>query len=135
MQIVEREIELEHHRAMLRGQQPPAVEELAAIRGELAELAAERQRLLSQVDQAEVAVRAQLNQQSVNREAITAKRGRRALPKVTKAERRTRAKQAMLASERAWLDGTVRRDREWARDEEAIWNTCHDPETFGSDDW
>jgi hypothetical protein len=37
----------------------------------------------------------------------------------------------MLASERVWLDGTVQRDREHSLIQQAVWNTCHDPEVFG----
>jgi len=33
------------------------------------------------------------------------------------------------------VDGTVGRTRESGRTGDAIWDTCHDPETFGKDDW
>jgi hypothetical protein len=42
-----------------------------------------------------------------------------------------------LASERAWLDGTVRRDREGGQIANAIWEdgkSRHDPVSFGSGD-
>lgn len=41
----------------------------------------------------------------------------------------------MLASERAWLDGTVERDRAEARTRDAIDNSSNDPESYESADW
>jgi hypothetical protein len=65
--------------------------------------------------------------------AATTGHGRK--PPVTKAERKVRAELALLQSERAHVDGTVGRDCESAEAPDAIWNTHHDPETFGSGDW
>lgn len=65
--------------------------------------------------------------------AATTGRGRK--PPVTKAERKVGAELALLQSERTHVDGIVGRDRESAETADAIWNTHHDPETFGSGDW
>jgi predicted nucleic acid-binding Zn-ribbon protein len=138
MEIVDREATLHARQADLQRQAArgtPQSPDLREVRDELKNLAAERQTLLAQVRQAETTLRAEQGRLDRNRAALTAQRGRRALPKVTKAEKQVRVKLAALASERAWLDGTVHRDREQAEMDNAIWNSAHDPETFGSDDW
>ena len=50
-------------------------------------------------------LRERQGEQARNRAAITEKRGKKARPKVTKAERKLQAEMSALASERAWLDG------------------------------
>ncbi|GAB3147311.1 hypothetical protein GCM10027290_30400 [Micromonospora sonneratiae] len=138
MEIVEREKALRTRQADLQRQAArgtPQSPELREVRRELKELAAERTTLLAQVRQEETTLRAEQSQLDRNRTGTTAQRGKRALPKVTTAEKRVRGKLAALASERAWLDGTVQHDREQAAIDNAIWNSAHDPETFGSDDW
>lgn len=62
-------------------------------------------RLLEQVTQREVRLRERQGEQARNRAAITEKRGKKARPKVTKAERKLQAEMSALASERAWLYG------------------------------
>jgi hypothetical protein len=137
MEIAERETALrtrqaDRQRQAARG--TPQSPDLRDVRRELKELAAERATLLAQVRQEETTLRAEQSQLDRNR-AADAQHSKRTLPKVTNAEKRVRAKLATLASERAWLDGTVQHDREQAAIDNAIWNSAHDPETFGSDDW
>lgn len=74
--------------------------DLRDVRRELSDLAAEWAALLARVAQAEAALRAEQSRLDRNRATVTAQRGKRALPKVTKAEQRVRAKLAELASER-----------------------------------
>ncbi|WP_431897164.1 hypothetical protein [Nonomuraea sp. bgisy101] len=60
--------------------------------------------------------------------------------KIPPREKERRATQAALSRGRARTPGTPEfknreRQREAAREDEAIWNSAHDPETFGSEDW
>ncbi|GAB2920826.1 hypothetical protein GCM10027280_04780 [Micromonospora polyrhachis] len=138
MDIVERETALRTRQTDLQRRAPQGTRqspELREVRRELKELAAERATLLAQVRQEETTLRAEQSQLDRNRSSFAAPRGKRKPAKVTPAEKRVRGKLATLASERAWLDGTVQHDREQAAIDNAIWNSTHDPETFGSDDW
>jgi hypothetical protein len=138
IEIADRETALRTRQAELQRQAArgaPQSPDLRDVRRELQGLAAERATLLDQVRQAETPLRGEQSRLDHNRATVTAQRGKRALPKVTNAEKQVRVKLAALASERAWLDGTVQRDREQAEIDNAIWNSAHDPETFGSDDW
>ncbi|HEX9355429.1 MAG TPA: hypothetical protein VF933_16630 [Streptosporangiaceae bacterium] len=54
---------------------------------------------------------------------------------MTKAEKKLRSEMAVLDSEHAWLDGTVQRDRDMAATLDAIYESSHDPLTYGKDDW
>jgi hypothetical protein len=107
-----------------------------AVRGELRALAAERRRLLTEITAQEARLQAQQAafDQARRAAAKTPGQGKKNTP-VTKAEQKVRAQLATLQSERAHVDGTVWRDRESAQIADAVWNTCHDPETFGSSDW
>lgn len=110
-------------------------EEEKAVRGELRALAAERARLLTEIAAREAQLRTRQAAFDQARQAAAKTPGRGKKPSVTKAEQKVRAELAILQSERAHVDGTAVRDRESAQIADAIWNTCHDPETFGSGDW
>jgi hypothetical protein len=120
----------------LSGRESQVSEQEKTVRGELRALAAERARLLSEITTQEAGLRPQQAAFGQARRAAAKTPGpsKKATP-VTEAEQKVRAQLATLQSERAHVDGTVWRDRESARIDDAIWNTCHDPETFGSDDW
>lgn len=111
------------------GRESQVNEQEKAVRGELRALAAERACLLTEIIAQEARLRPQ---QAAFDQARRA--GAKKNP-LTKAEQEVRAGLALLQSERAHVDGTVWRDRESAQIADAIWNTCHDPETFGSGDW
>ena len=53
----------------------------------------------------------------------------------TKAKKKLRREMAVLHSERAWLDGTVERDRDLAEMLNSIYESAHDPCSYGSGDW
>lgn len=61
--------------------------------------------------------------------------GKKALPPVTKAEKKLRSEMAVLDSERAWLDGSVRRDRDMAAALNAVYEISQDPLTYRKGDW
>ncbi|MER5620267.1 hypothetical protein ABT061_04405 [Streptosporangium sp. NPDC002544] len=105
-----------------------------AVRAELRALEAERAALLKQITDREVKLRPKQAEYDRARSAAKQAGKRRKVP-VAEAERKVRADLARLQSERAYVDGTVHRDRIEGQSTEAIWNTCHDPETFGSEDW
>jgi hypothetical protein len=111
----------------------PATEQEQAARVELRELTQERQALLAEVVEREKTLRAQQSAHDRGRGAVAAQRGKTPATKVTGAERKLRAEMSALASERAWLDGTVRRDRELGQMMEAVANTCAVP--IDSSDW
>ena len=46
-----------------------------------------------------------------------------------------RAELALLQSERAYVDGTVGRDRDSVTNTDANWSTRHAPDTFSKGDW
>lgn len=104
------------------------------VRAELRAMEAERAALLKQITDHEAKLRPK--QAEYDRTRSAAKQaGKHRKILVTKAERKVRAELARLQSERAYVDGTVHRDRIAGQIAEAVWNTCHDPETFGSEDW
>jgi hypothetical protein len=104
-----------------------------AVRAELRQLTAERAAVLKEI--AVEQARLQPKQSAFDRARAKEKAaGRRKAP-VSRAEEKVRAQPAALQRERAYVDGTVRRDRELGRLQEAIWWSSHDPETFDSGDW
>ncbi len=117
------------------GRESQVSEEEEAVRGELRALAAERARLLAEIAAREAELRTEQAAFDQARRAAARTPGRGKKAPVTKAEQKVRAELALLQSERAHVDGTVGRDRESAQIADAVWNTCHDPETFGSGDW
>ncbi|MEU4409711.1 hypothetical protein AB0F88_34810 [Streptosporangium sp. NPDC023963] len=116
------------------GKESQVSKEEKAVRAELRALEAERAALLKQITDHEAKLRPkQAEYDRIRSGAKQAGKHRKIL--ITKAERKVRAELARLQSERAYVDGTVRRDRISGQVAEAVWNTCHDPETFGSEDW
>ncbi|MGI5206167.1 hypothetical protein ACQEU6_31925 [Spirillospora sp. CA-108201] len=109
-------------------------EEERAVRAELDALAGERAALLSQIDAEMAELRPQQAEFTRLRTAGKAGSQRKKLP-VTKAEQELRNKLALLQSERAHIDGTARRDRETARQQEAVWNTVLDATSWDSSFW
>jgi hypothetical protein len=95
------------------------------VRTELRSLRSERTKLLGEVKRCEAELRAQRSKFDRARSNGGGTRSKRGAPKpsVSAAERELRAKLAMLASERAHLDGTAARDRERSAMENAMWNT------------
>lgn len=118
------------------GRDSQVSEEERAVRAELRALGTERAGLLAEIAAQEAALRGKQSAfaQARNAAAKMPGRGKKKAP-VSKAEQKIRAELALLQSERAYVDGTVGRDRESAETDDAIWNTCHDPETFGTGDW
>jgi DNA repair exonuclease SbcCD ATPase subunit len=123
VEIAEREAELVRQRsefdrqrtaAFKEGRKLPAAEAERQIRAELRALEKERKALWEQIGQRQAALRLRQSELSRARPAATARRGKKALPPATKAERKLRSEMAVLDSERAWLDGTVQRDRDMA---------------------
>ena len=107
-----------------------------AVRAELRALAAERARLLEEITAREAELRARQATFDRTRSAGAGTPGqgkKKAL--VTRAEQEIRTELAVLQSERAYVDGTVGRDRESVTNADAIWSTCHAPDTFSKDDW
>lgn len=101
-----------------------------------ARLAAERDRLLAEITARETELRSKQGSLDRARNAAAAARnGSKKKAPVTKAEKKVRAELALLQSERAHVDGTVGRTRDSALIDDSIWNTSHDPETFGKGDW
>jgi hypothetical protein len=119
------------------GKESEVSREERAVRAELRALAAERARLLEEIAAEEAKLRPRLAAFDKVRHAGDAKpgRGKKKAAVVTKAERERRAAFALLQSERAHMDGTVGRDRASATNADAIWNTCHSPDTFSKGDW
>jgi len=144
VEIAGREAELARQRsefdrqraaAFKEGRKLPATEAERQVQAELRALEKERKALLEQIGQRQAALRLRQGELSRARAAAVARRGKKALPPVTKAERKLRSEMAVLDSERAWLDGTVQRDRDMAATLDAIYESCHDPLTYGKDDW
>lgn len=107
-----------------------------AVRAELRALAAERARLLEEITAREAEPRARQATFDRTRSAgVEAPgQGKKKAP-VTRAEQEIRAELALLQSERAYVGGTAGRDRESVTNADAIWSTCHAPDTFSKDDW
>ncbi|MEU8379188.1 hypothetical protein [Streptosporangium sp. NPDC048865] len=116
------------------GKESQVSKEEKAVRAELRALEAERAALLKEITDHEVVLRPKQAEYDRIRSAAKQAGKHKNIP-VTKAERKIRVDLAGLQSERAYVDGTVRRDRIAGQVAEAVWNTCHDPETFGSEDW
>jgi hypothetical protein len=104
------------------------------IAGSLTALTAERARLLTEIIAREAELRTKQAAYDQARRAVGKTPGQGKKPLVAIPDEKW-GELAMLQSERAYVDGTVGRDRESAQIADAIWNTCHDPETFGSGDW
>ncbi|MEV7012024.1 hypothetical protein [Streptosporangium sp. NPDC051022] len=100
-----------------------------AVRTELTSLAEERATLLEQIAQQTAKLQARQGEFERRRAAAKTKRERA----VSDAEHRVLAQLALLQSERAYVDGTASRNREFAISAEAVWNTCH--EFLDADDW
>ncbi|MEW1843733.1 hypothetical protein AB0392_37810 [Nonomuraea angiospora] len=116
------------------GKQSKVSPEEKAVRAELREIAAERTAMLEQIA-AEVA-KLKPKQAEFDRARAAAKTaGRRKKLPVSAAEQELRDRIAALQRDRAYVDGSVWRDREAGANAEAVWFTSHDPETFNSDDW
>lgn len=109
-------------------------QEERVVRAELRALADERATLLAQIDAEMAKLRPQQAEFDQIRTAARAAGRRKKLP-VTTREQKLRNKLASLQSERAHIDGTVRRDRETARQEEAVWNTVLDATSWDSSYW
>ena len=118
------------------GRESKVSEEERTVRAQLRALAAERDGLLAEIAAREAELRAKQSAYGQARSAAAGTPGRaKKKAPVTKAEQKVRAELALLQRERAHVDGTVGRDRDSALTDTAIWNTCHDPETFGKGDW
>jgi hypothetical protein len=88
------------------------------MRAEMRSLARERKLLLEQVNRRE----AELRQRQSDRDRAHASAARKGqVPPVTAADQALRAELATLASERAYLDGTVQRDQRDADIRDARW--------------
>lgn len=116
------------------GEESAVSPEERAVREELRQLTAERAAVLKEI--AVEQARLQSKQSAFDRARAKEKAaGRRKAP-VSRAEEKVRAQlAAALQRERAYVDGTVHRDRKLGRLREAIWWSSHDPETFDSGDW
>ncbi|GLY86039.1 hypothetical protein [Actinoallomurus iriomotensis] len=115
------------------GEESAVSPEERAVRAELRQLTAERAAVLKEI--ADEQARLQAKQSAFDRVRAKEKAaGRRKAP-ASRAEEKVRARLAALQRERAYVDGTVHRDRELGRLQEAIWWSSHDPETFDSGDW
>lgn len=148
LEIAEREAELQGRRSAFdrersrifreTGQKPGGKktwsEEERAVRAELRALEDERATLLAQIDAELAELRSQQAEFKRIRTSVWAA-GRRKKPPVTKKEQKLSTKLAVLQSERAHVDGAVRRDREMARYEEAVWNTLLDATSVDSSYW
>ncbi|WP_106400211.1 hypothetical protein [Actinocorallia populi] len=131
-----RRSELDRRRAFDRhgNRRSPGLEaEAATVRTALEKIAVERERLLAQIEAELLPLRAK---QSEYDRARAAARLPRRLKKiqVSKAEQKLRKRMAALQRERAYVDGTTYRGRESAKNDEAVWSSSHDPETFDSGD-
>ncbi|GAA4227915.1 hypothetical protein GCM10022254_16730 [Actinomadura meridiana] len=109
-------------------------DEERAVRAELRALADERAALLARIE-AELAELRPRQSEFDRLRAEARAAGSRKKPPVTKKEQKLRNRVALLQSERAHLDGTVRRDRESSRHEEAVWNTVLDATSDDSSYW
>jgi len=119
-ELRERQSELDRKRARAtgeRGQKRPVTDAERQLRSEMRALARERKILLEQVTLREAELRRR--QSRGDRDRAAAKRGEQ--PPVTAAERALRTELAMLASERAHLDGTAQRSRQDADINDATW--------------
>lgn len=105
-----------------------------AVRAELRALAKERATLVAQIDAELAKLRPQQAEFDRLRTAARAAGRRKKLPVTTK-EQELRNKLALLQSERAYVDGTVHRDRDMARHEEAVWNTVLDATSWDPSYW
>jgi DNA repair exonuclease SbcCD ATPase subunit len=145
VEIAEREAELVRQRSEFdrrrtaafqeTGRKVPATDAERQVRAELRALADERKALLDQIGQLQAALRLRQGELARARATAVARRGKKALPPVTKAEKKLRSEMAALDSERAWLDGTVQGDRDMAATLDAIYESSHDPLTYGKGDW
>jgi len=116
------------------GKESAVSPEERAVRAELREIADERAAVLAQI--AAELEKLKPEQAEYNRARTAAKAaGRRKKLPVTKAEQKLRNRIASLQRDRAYVDGTVHRDRQAALTDEAIWLTSQDPESFDSGDW
>jgi cell division protein FtsB len=109
-------------------------EEERAVHAELRALAEERAALVSQIDAELAKLRPQQAEFDRLRTSARAAGRRKKLPLTTR-EQKLRNKLALLQSERAYVDGTVRHDRDMARHEEAVWNTVLDATSWDSSYW
>jgi hypothetical protein len=123
-ELRERQGDLDRKRARAtgaRGQKRPVSDAERQLRSELRSLARERRILLEQVTAREAELRQRQSRGDRTR-AAAARRGEPGeQPLVTKAERALRAELAVLASERAHLDGTAQRSQRDADIRNAIW--------------
>ncbi|WP_143591572.1 hypothetical protein [Thermoactinospora rubra] len=105
-----------------------------AVLAELREIAAQRAQVLDEIAAELEKLKPKQVPFDQARAAAKAAGRRKKLP-VSAAEQKLRNRIAALQRDRAYVDGTVWRDREEGRNAEAVWATCHDPETFDSNDW
>lgn len=108
-------------------------EEEHTVRAELKGLEGERAELLDQVDAEQAKLRSQ--QAEFERARAAARAAGRKKPPASAKEQKVRDRLAVLQSERAHLDGTVQRDRDTARQDQAIWNTVLDATSWDSSYW
>jgi chromosome segregation ATPase len=114
-ELRERLAEIEAHRGTGRGRRDPELEaQVRAVRAELKRLAAERRALLAQIERGFAQLRVKQAEFDRARAAARAA-GRRGRIPVSKEERRLRRSLAVLQRERAYVDGSVYRDRKLAR--------------------
>ncbi|MEV1174627.1 hypothetical protein [Nonomuraea sp. NPDC049784] len=116
------------------GKESKVSPEEKAVRAELREIAAKRVEILDQIAAEFAELKPKQAQFDQARAAAKAAGRRKKLP-VSAAEQKLRDKIAALQRDRAYVDGTAWRDREAGASDEAVWLTCHGPETFNSDDW
>jgi hypothetical protein len=116
------------------GKESAVSPEEKTVRAELRQLTAERDVVLREIAAEQARLQSKQSEFDRARAAAAKAAGRRKMP-VSRAEEKVRARLAALQRERAYVDGTVHRDRESARMDEAIWWSSHDPETFDSGDW
>jgi hypothetical protein len=100
------------------GQKRPSSDAERRLRSEMSALARERTMLLEQVTRREAELRQRQGRGDRDR-AAAAEQGKQ--PPVTEAELALRAELAVLASERAHLDGTAQRSRRDAEIRDSFW--------------
>ncbi|NRQ39812.1 hypothetical protein HII36_49490 [Nonomuraea sp. NN258] len=116
------------------GKESKVSPEEKVLLAELREIAAKRSRVLAQI----AAEFEKLKPKQAEFERVRAaarSAGRRKKLPVSEAEQKLRDRIAALQRDRAYVDGSVWHDREAGRYADAVWATCHDPETFDSNDW
>src|SRR5215472_16969571 len=98
---------------------------------EQSELSKAHGALLAEIQERYKPLRQRQSDLARSRAEITSQRGKNALPPVTNAERKLRAQLAELDRARALLEGRPQRDREVAAAIDAMYESSHDPSSYG----